>query len=77
MKTCDVARVTESAETEHATIYFTSHCELVGLLPHLFVSASVFMTGYAFVVNLVFVGPWSLLGFSMVIGSFFVLVSIE
>ena len=33
------------------------------------------MTGYGFVVNLVYVGPWSLLGFSMVIGSFFLLVS--
>ena len=35
------------------------------------------MTGYAFAVNLVFVGPWSLLGFSMVMGLFFVQVSIK
>ncbi|KAF0311377.1 Multidrug resistance-associated protein 5 [Amphibalanus amphitrite] len=41
-----------------------------------FVAAALFMTGYGFVANLVYVGPWSLLGFSMVIGSFFILGSI-
>ncbi|XP_043227096.1 multidrug resistance-associated protein 5-like [Amphibalanus amphitrite] len=41
-----------------------------------FVISAFFMTGYGFVVNLLYVGPWSLLGFSMVIGSFFILGSI-
>ena len=39
------------------------------------VSAALGVTGYGFVVNLVYVGPWSVLGFIMVIGSFFILVS--
>ena len=39
------------------------------------VSAALCVTGYGFVVNMVYVGPWSVLGFSMVVGSFFILVS--
>ena len=39
------------------------------------VSAALCMTGYGFVVNMVYVGPWSVFGFSMVVASFFILVS--
>ncbi|XP_037080911.1 multidrug resistance-associated protein 5-like [Pollicipes pollicipes] len=40
-----------------------------------FVVSAICMTAYGFVVNLVYVGPWSLLGFSIIIMSFFVLGS--
>ncbi|KAF0311378.1 Multidrug resistance-associated protein 5 [Amphibalanus amphitrite] len=70
--TNDMERVIEGFRIFAFVIYvFARHC-----LKQSFVSAAFFMTGYGFVVNLLYVGPWSLLGFSMVIGSFFILGSI-